>query len=335
MDIKNVINQYFIKSSNVSFEQLKNGEINLTYHLIAEENGEKKEYILQKMKPIFDLSIMEDIEFITEYLLSRKFPIQKVICALDGKKFIKDGASWWRLFTYIPGKIFNTMPSPQHAIEAGRLVGEFHNALADCNYKFKFKLPHYHDADFAMKRLRIVLEKEKNTEKYLQLKNLAENILTEYKDLPESVPLPKRIIHGDLKVSNILFDEAGEKALTFIDLDTLMHSTIAVEMGDALHFWSMQGGEDADVIDFDQNIYNAALEGYASAAKFLVAEEKNSITYGVKFITLSEAARYAIDAFEESYWVLNSSKYINLYEQNKKRAENQMKFFEKFTNGLQ
>jgi Ser/Thr protein kinase RdoA (MazF antagonist) len=331
MDIQEVIKKYFGNSFTVSFIEIKSGAINSTFHLTVDENGAKKEYILQKMKPIFDNSIMEDIKFITEYLLAKNFLIQKIVYTQNQENFVKDGTSWWRLLTYIPGKVFDTMPSIEHAREVGKLAGEFQNALSDCDYEFKFKLPHYHDTDFVMKRLENVLREKRGTEKYLKLKNTAENILVEYKNLPPGTSLPKRIVHGDLKLGNVLFDENSQKALTLIDLDTLMYSTVAIELGDALHFWCMRGGEDTDKVEFDLNVYNAALDGYFSTAKFLTSAEKNSIPNGVKLITLGLAARFVIDAFEENYFTLNSSKYKNLFSQNKKRAENLFEFFKKFS----
>lgn len=331
MDIKEIIRKYFNNSSDVLITEIKGGAINATYHIILNNGKEKKEYILQKMKSIFSPLIMEDIEFITQYLSKKNFLIQKIVPTINGEKFIKDNDIWWRMLTFIPGQIFHSMPSVEHAKEAGKLMGEFQNLLTDYNYEFKFKLPHYHDTDFIITKLKNILTEKKETGKYLQLENIATNVLLEYKNLPPNTSLPKRIIHGDLKLSNILFDEISPKALTLIDLDTLMHNTISVELGDALHFWCMHGGEDTEKAEFNLNVYNASLDGYFSAAKFLTPEEKNSIPNGVKLITLELAARFVIDAFEENYFVLDSSKYKNLFEQNKKRAENQFEFFKQFS----
>lgn len=328
MNIKKIIYQYFPKSTNISLEQYKEGAVNLTYHLTVEENGGKKDYLLQKMNTIFDVSVMKDIEYITNHLSSKKIKTQKIVKTQKGDMFVKDGTSWWRMFTYIPGKVFYDTFSSNQARESGKLVGAFHNALIDCNYKFKFKLPHYHDTDFIMKKLRFTLIKNKNTNKYKQLKNFAENILSSYKELPKNIKLPRRIIHGDLKRSNVLFD--NNKAIALIDIDTLMHGTIVVELGDALRDWCMRGGEDAGKAHFDKSIYASALDGYFSTAKFLTPSEKKSIPYGVRLIALELAARFTIDAFDESYFNLNSSKYKNLFEQNKKRAENQFDFFKEF-----
>jgi Ser/Thr protein kinase RdoA (MazF antagonist) len=164
----------------------------------------------------------------------------------------------------------------------------------------------------------------------VQLKNLANDVLSAYKKLPKSVVLPQRIIHGDLKIANILFNDQ-EDVIALIDLDTFMNSTIATELGDALRSWCMSGGEDADVVIFDREVYRKALHGYFSTAIFLSEIEKKSISHGVKLITLELTARFIIDAFDENYFRLDLSKYKTLFEQNKKRAENQFSFFKEFS----
>jgi Ser/Thr protein kinase RdoA (MazF antagonist) len=331
MTVKEIIYQYFPESTKISFKQSNKGAINSTYQVVVEKDGEKKYYILQKMHKMFDVSIIEDIDFITTYLSTKEVKTQRVVKTKNGELFVRDNDSWWRMLTFIPGKILSFISSPAQVKEAGQLVGKFHNALIDCDYKFKFKLSHYHDVGFTMGELESVLKQNKNADKYIELKNIADDILIAYKNVSKKINLPKHIIHNDLKITNIVFDGNKEKALALIDLDTLSYGTVAVELGDALRSWCMTGGEDTEKVVFDINTYKASLEGYFSTAKFLTEEEKKSIPFGVQLITLELAARFVIDAFNENYWNLDSSKYKNLFEQNKKRAHNQFDFFKKFS----
>jgi Ser/Thr protein kinase RdoA (MazF antagonist) len=178
-----------------------------------------------------------------------------------------------------------------------------------------------------MENLRSTLLIHENTEKYIALKDLAQDILGSYEKFSQKTILPEHIIHGDLKISNVIFDETNQKVVALIDLDTLMRSTIPIELGDALRSWCMSGGEDSDTVKFDREVYDTALEGYFSTALFLTLQEKNSIPYGMAFITLELSARFVVDAFNETYFRLDSSKYKTLFDQNKKRAENQFAFF--------
>ena len=334
MNIEKIIYQYFPKPTKISFKQSNKGAVNSTYCIVVEEKGEKKDFILQKMHKMFDVSIMEDIDCITTYLASKEIKTQRVIRTKNGELFVKDRNSWWRMLTFISGKIFSFISSPTQAKEAGQLVGKFHNALIDCNYKFKFKLPHYHDVGFTMSRLESVLKDNEGTNKYRELKDLANDMLISYKNIPKNFDLPKHIIHNDLKITNVLFNGDGVKAIALIDLDTLSYDTIAVELGDALRSWCMVGGEDTEKVYFDNDIYKAGFEGYISTVKFLTEKEKESIPFGVQLITLELTARFIIDAFNENYWNLDSLKYKNLFEQNKKRAQNQFDFFKKFSTSL-
>ncbi len=331
MGIEEVLKKYFSESTKISFRKLGQGAINSTYLVDVKEGDTNTNYVLQKMNPIFDVSVMEDIDAITKHLASKNILTQKVINALDGGLFVKDDQSWWRLLSFIPGSIIEAVSSKAQAYEAGRFTGLFHTALLDCKYEFKFKLLHFHDVPFYVDELRSVLLRHKDTDKYDQLNILAKEVLELFDQHYKNVSLPKRIIHDDLKINNILFDESGKHAIAVLDLDTFTEKTLAIELGDALRSWCMPGGEDTEEAHFDLDIYNSALDGYYSTAKFITEEEKESIPYGVKLISMGSMARFVTDAFNESYYKLDSSKYKNLFEQNKKKAENQFAFYKEFS----
>ncbi|MDQ3076279.1 MAG: aminoglycoside phosphotransferase family protein [bacterium] len=330
MNPKEVLNKYFIKSAKFSVVEFGTGATNTTYKVTLQKGDSVTLYVLQHMSLFFGLSSMEDIDAITKRIYSKGINTQSVVPTLEGEQFVSDDKSWWRVLTYIPGTIFDSISSGNQAREAGKLVGIVHNGLFDFDYEFKYKLLHYRDTEFFMNELQSILIKNQGSDKFNRLKGLGEKVLFAYKALPKNSDLPKRIIHGDLKISNVVFDQNGENAVALIDWDTLMRGPVALDLGDALRSWCMSGGEDVNMVKFDKEVYDKALEGYFSTANFLTKEEKESIPWGVKLITLELSARFLIDAFNESYFRLDSSKYKSLFEQNKKRAENQFKFFEEY-----
>ncbi len=55
--------------------------------------------------------------------------------------------------------------------------------------------------------------------------------------------IPKRIIHADVKISNILFDQ-HHNPLAVIDLDTMMVSTILYDFGTMVQSYTNTTNED-------------------------------------------------------------------------------------------
>ena len=52
-------------------------------------------------------------------------------------------------------------------------------------------------------------------------------------------------MHGDPKISNLMFARDSDRGLCLIDLDTLGPMPIALELGDALRSWCNPAAEDA------------------------------------------------------------------------------------------
>ena len=112
-----------------------------------------------------------------------------------------------------------------------------------------------------------------------------------------------RIIHGDLKASNVRFE--GDRAVALIDLDTLQHGTLETELGDALRSWCNQATEDELEARLDLAVFEAAMTGYATAMRRgppLLEAEWRSIVPGWLRITTELASRFLNDALEERYF---------------------------------
>jgi hypothetical protein len=77
--------------------------------------------------------------------------------------------------------------------------------------------------------------------------------------------------------------------------------TIDTELGDALRSWCNQSSEDAPEARFEVSLFQAAMEGYASAGA-LTAAEWSSVVPGVERICWELSARFARDALEEAYF---------------------------------
>lgn len=312
------------------------GRINETFLVTASAKvGDEyidNKYVLQRLHKIFTPSVLEDIEVITNRLEEADIATPKLIRTSKGDLCVKSGGETWRMLTYIRGKTYESIVNNQMAENAAAFIGRFHNALIGLDYKFLHKIPNFHDTESIMKDLKKLTIRHKSTDKYKALSPLTGVILIEYENIKDSIKgLPDRIIHGDLKIDNIRFDDRGREAIALVDLDTLGTNKIVVDIGDAVRSWCRKVrdvDEDGDLFDLDT--FRCMMSGYLSTASFMTGEEIKSIPEGVTMMMLELSARYIRDAYEESYFRLDSERYGNLYEQNKMRAYAQMRLHSDF-----
>lgn len=320
------IAQQFTSECIATIMPVTDGSINTTYEVVT-ESGER--FILQGMSEIFDTAVLDNLMNVGPLLNKSGVTIPTCCPTTSGKFYVENAHRWYRALTFIPGSTIHDSVTPESAESAGALIGRFHSALVDADIVIQKPIPHFHDTDYYMDRLERIQVEYAESEKGDTLDALATEIRSRYDALGHvATALPTRIIHGDLKISNVRFD-AAQNAIALIDMDTLMPGTIQIEMGDALRSWCGTAGEDSRDQVFDRDVYEAAFAGYVNTAQHISAEEIACIPSGIQLLTLELAARFVMDAYEETYFTL-SSKYSSLYEQNKTRAENQLTFLKVF-----
>ena len=308
------------------------GRINETFLVrTLSGHGEKdkvRKYILQRLHKTLNVEVLKDIAVITKRLDEVGITTPKLVRTRTGQLGIHSGVNSWRMLTYMPGSTFERGITNKMAENAAAFLGRFHDALVGMDYIFLHKIPNFHDTAAIIERLRNVAFEYQSTDKYKSLSPLAERILIEYKHIDKSFEkLPDRIIHGDLKINNIRFNEKGRTALALLDLDTLGRDKIVIDIGDAVRSWC---NNDEKKGCFDLDIFENMMSGYLSAAEFITKQEIESISEGISLMILELSARYITDAYEETYFKLDSERYPNLYEQNKAKAIFQMLFYDNF-----
>lgn len=280
--------------------------------------GEPPAFVVQRVNPIFAPSVHEDIEAVTAHLAARGMVTPRLVRTDAGGLCHVEGGHSWRVLSFVPGVTHHTLRTPALAAAAGRLVGRFHAAVADLDWSYRHVRAGAHDTLGHMARLAEVRRAGPPHEADV----VADHILAAWERWEGRLDLPERHAHGDLKVSNLRFDEAGE-GLCLLDLDTLSRLALPVELGDAWRSWCNPVGEDSTQTRFDLDTFAAAWGGYRAAFQPTV-EEREQLVAGVERIALELASRFCRDAWEDRYFGWNSQRFPSRRAHNLHRAKGQL-----------
>jgi len=303
------------------------GLINRTY--LVQAQGRPLAVLQQLNTAVFSPVVHLDIEAVTAHLASRGVPTPRLIRTRDGSLWhtAEDGGVW-RLLTSVGDRTVDRLATPAEARSAGALVARFHAATADLTHEFRSVRDGFHDTQRRMDALVAALDHHRDHRHRDPVARLADGLLEAWRSWGELPHLPARIVHGDLKVSNVRF--SGPEARALIDLDTLGRGTLDAELGDALRSWCNPAAED-EAPCFDLERFTAAMTGYATACTEAARggrggpteAEWAALVPGIERIALELAARFATDALEERYFGWDPARYATRAEHDLARARGQ------------
>jgi Ser/Thr protein kinase RdoA (MazF antagonist) len=308
--------------ASTPLERATSGLINPTWYVRARSGAE---LVLQRLNPIFPAEVNLDIAAVTRHLAAKGLLTPTLVPSRFGKLWFEHDGAVWRVLARIAGITRDGLESPAQAREAGRVLAEFHRAVADLEHEFATRRLGVHDTARHLRTLRDTLDEFRAHRDFESVRPLAERVLAVAAGLPAMPASPDRIVHGDPKISNVMFAANGDRALCLIDLDTLARMPIALELGDALRSWCNPATEDAADARFVRPFYTAAVDGYAAAARGLLAhEEWSAIADGTLTITVELAARFCADALRERYFRWDERRYASASAHNQARTRAQL-----------
>ena len=266
--------------------------------------GHPPKAVLQWVNPIFAPEIQLDIDLFCRRLEKQGLQTPRLIPTTSEQLWIPDpdGGSW-RMMTFIPGTTHHQFRDPAMAHAAGRLVGSVHAALDGWDPRRYAPVRQIHDTPSRIEELQTALAQHPAHPLRAEVEPVALSILEEWYSWEGLMELPLRICHGDLKVSNIRFDESGRQAVALIDLDTVGPMALAAELGDAWRSWCNPAGEDQpDQARFDLELFTSSLSGFSETAPELKPVEWENLVPGIERICLELASRFCADALNNSYF---------------------------------
>ncbi|MGE3537088.1 MAG: phosphotransferase enzyme family protein [Candidatus Tectimicrobiota bacterium] len=311
MDIPPHIFQAFTLPPVQAVSPIGSGLLHATYHVVTAAGS----WVLQKLHPAIPDAAVEDMQVVTSYLASCGLRVPLLVRTRDAQPLARDASGGrWRLYAWIAGQVVEAVPHAAMAYEAGHLVGRLHRALAGLAYQPRGSIPHFHETAVVLAELRQVA-----VQLPVALRQVAEAILT---DLPALIIIDNapQLIHGDLKISNLIFDQDGH-AIGLIDFDTILLQARAIDLGDALRSWCNRTAEDDPQACFDLSFFDAAVQGYAEGAHAVnTAAARQLYRRATRQMALELSARFLIDVVRDSYFGFDATRYPNRRAHNTARA---------------
>lgn len=306
-----------------SVEVVTHGLIHATYKVEAE----KGTFIIQRLHPVLSSAeTAEDFFAVTSFLNEKKFPAPQCVKSTAGSVLVQDDEGKpWRLQTFLQGQTIHKAEDVSLIRESAALYARFHHVMADFPYTFKSEKV-LHDTPKIYNTFEETLAKYENSPLFGGVADEVALIREELPKLllPESIPL--RVVHGDPKISNILFSD-DKKAVALVDLDTCNRRPILVELGDAFRSWC---GIEEDRSDnhFRVDVFEAGWKAYqAAAGNFLTKEEIDLVPQGIALITLELASRFLADYFNDSYFGWDAARYPSRRGHNLARTRGQIALY--------
>lgn len=246
---------------------------------------------------------------------SHGFRLPEILTARDGKNFTIDAAGgFWRAQEFLKRtRTLETITGLSQAEEVGKALGRFHALTHDLDpARLQRTLPGFHDAPGYFARFLRASGRPRRAaaspellhglsfvERRWGLTRVLEQARREGK-------LRMRLIHGDTKLNNFLFDPAG-RAVSLIDLDTVQPGLIHYDIGDCLRSCANPAGEsppDLKTVFFDLDIARAILKNYISETRlFLTTGDYEYLYDAIRLIPFELGLRFLTDHLEgDSYF---------------------------------
>lgn len=317
---------------DVPFEirPLPGGNLHRSFHVRTAD----AEYVLQRVSDVFAPAIHDNIVAVSRHLERHGFRTIRLLPTREGEPCLASREHGrWRLMPHLGGARFRRLRSVPQARSAGRLAGRFHAAMADFEGELAPMGIPYRDTPRYLRALRDALATHAGHRLAAEMKPLGERVLAAFDALGSPPGVGERVIHGDLKLDNLLFEgeqpPARDRAFALIDLDTLMRAPLWVELGDAWRSWCNPAGEHTRETRFEIRYFEASAEGFLDGlGEPLAADELASLETATERVCLELCARYVTDALEETYFNWDAERFETRGEHNLVRAFGQWNYYE-------
>jgi len=308
---------------------LGNGLINDTF--LA--NAGAYAFVLQRINPqVFPApeQITANLLTLNRHIKSKssasvKLKIPENLSTTANEPYFQDETGgFWRALDFIENSTsLETVSNVNEAWQTGFALGHFHHLVSDLNPEsLHDTLPGFHIAPDYLNRHHLVLSQTPiKPDRYCsRFIGRFEAMIDDLETAKHQGLLPLRVIHGDPKLNNFLFDKHSRKAISIIDLDTVKPGLAHYDIGDCLRSCCHNPATGG----FDLVICANILKGYLSeAGTFFSGHDYDYLYPAIRLIPFELGIRFYTDYLEGNRYFKVSEP-----EQNLQRAAQQFRLCE-------
>jgi Ser/Thr protein kinase RdoA (MazF antagonist) len=312
-----IANQFTLQGKVTGVQAFGNGNINDTF-LVTLDSLDEKHFVLQRINTqVFSQPklVMQNMCTYTKHVherlqntpLNRRWEVPRILLTKDSQDCWRDGGgSFWRAISFIEGsQSFETLQDAERAREVGYALGTFHNLISDLpSENLADTLEGFHITPRYLQHYNEVLAKTSvqtspDVNYCKQFASDRQNFAHILEDAKTTGKLPLRLMHGDPKINNVMFDTATQQAVSVIDLDTVKPGLVHYDIGDCLRSGCNPAGEETEQWDnvyFEPELCQSILQGYLSVAKAFLTENDYIYIYdAIRLIAFELGLRFFAD----------------------------------------
>lgn len=318
MEFSDILFNFAIDGEFVSCEPYGSGLINRTYVAVYNEGGRRVRYIVQRINTNLFKNVdglMNNIKLVTEFnraeIVKRggdpdRESLTLVPTKNGGTYFRTEEGDCYRVYVFIENaKGYDVVEKPEHFYESAVAFGKFAMLLDRFDSSKLFEvLPDFHNTVKRFDNFRRSLEADKfnrakDVKKEIEFALNREKITHTIVDLLASGKMPSRVTHNDTKLNNVLIDTRTDKAVSVIDLDTMMPGSICYDFGDSIRFGCnpcLEDTPETEKVIFNMPLFETYTKGYLSVFGDTITDiERKNLPMGAILMTYECGIRFLTD----------------------------------------
>ncbi len=316
-DLQHAAQQFQIAGELRDVRSLQRGHIHDTFISTWHVDGEDHRFLHQRMndKVFHDIpAVMHNIETVSRHLRRKMagantldgFRVLDLVLTKGERSYLVADSGQWRTYPFIEDTSSRDHCSgPEQAFEAARAFGWFQSQLADLDAScLRETLPRFFSTPYRLQQFEDALAEDPQNRaaacmpeiRFAQTRHDMAFVIDR---LLQSGEIPRRTVHGDTKLNNVLFCNKTGRARCIVDLDTCMPGYSLYDFGDLVRFTAATSDEDErdlSRVGTDLRLYRALVDGYLQGTRgSLSPREMELMPFAARLVTYTIGLRFLAD----------------------------------------